>query len=69
MKASIDFQNAPLDEPVYHFLDRKRAEGKLLYVYMTSGANKFLRIYHYHGKARDYLATQDAVGAALAVYP
>ena len=47
-------QNAPQDEPVYHFLDRKRAEGKPYYVYMTAGANKFLRIYF--GKVRDYLA-------------
>lgn len=36
----------PLDEPVYQFLDKKRAEGKPYYVYMTAGANKFLRIYY-----------------------
>jgi len=36
-------------------LDRKRAEGKPYYVYMTAGANKFLR--RYYGKVRDYLAT------------
>jgi len=47
-------QNAPPDEAVYQFLDRKRAEGKSYYVYMTAGANKFLRIYF--GKVRDYLA-------------
>ena len=45
---------APSDEPVYHFLDRKRSEGKPFYVYMTAGANKFLRIYY--GKVRDHLA-------------
>ena len=36
----------PQDEPVYQFLDKKRAEGKPYYVYMTAGANKFLRIYY-----------------------
>ncbi|MCL2342470.1 MAG: IS110 family transposase [Firmicutes bacterium] len=50
-------QNAPPDEPVFQFLDRKRAEGKPYYVYMTAGANKFLRIYF--GKVRDHLAALD----------
>ncbi len=36
----------PADEAVYQFLDKKRAEGKPYYVYMTAGANKFLRIYY-----------------------
>jgi len=48
---------APSDVPVYQFLDRKRAEGKPYYVYMTAGANKFLRIYY--GKVRDHLAALD----------
>ena len=48
---------SPADEPVYQFLNRKRAEGKPFYVYMTAGANKFLR--RYYAKARDYLATLD----------
>lgn len=39
-------RKAPVDEPVFQFLDRKRAEGKPYYVYMTAGANKFLRIYY-----------------------
>jgi len=55
---TILLQNAPPDEPVYKFLDRKRAEGKPYYVYMTAGANKFLRIYY--GKVRDHLAALDA---------
>jgi len=38
--------NSPVDEPVYQFLDKKRAEGKNYYVYMTAAANKFLRIYY-----------------------
>ena len=50
---------APSDVPVYQFLDRKRAEGKPYYVYMTAGATKFLRIYY--GKVRDHLAVLDAV--------
>ncbi|MDE7244212.1 MAG: hypothetical protein K2O18_09590, partial [Oscillospiraceae bacterium] len=45
------------EEPIYQFLDRKRAEGKPYYVYMTAGANKFLR--RYYAKVRDYLATLD----------
>lgn len=46
-------QNRPIDEPVYQFLDRKRAEGKPYLVYMTAGANKFLRIYY--GKVKEHL--------------
>jgi len=37
---------SPKDEAVYHFIDRKRAEGKPYFVYMTAAANKFLRIYY-----------------------
>ena len=51
---SVYLQHAPADEPVFQFLDRKRAEGKPYYVYMTAGANKFLR--RYYAKVRDYLA-------------
>lgn len=50
-------QTAPADEPVFQFLDRKRAEGKPYYVYMTAGANKFLR--RYYAKVRHYLETLD----------
>lgn len=50
-------QKSPVDEPVYQFLDKKRAEGKPYYVYMTAGANKFLR--RYYGKVRDFLASLD----------
>jgi len=38
-------QNQPEDDPVYRFMAKKRDEGKPYYVYMTAGANKFLRIY------------------------
>ena len=37
---------SPADEPVYQFLDKKRAEGKPYFVYMTAASNKFLRIYY-----------------------
>lgn len=46
----------PLDEPVYQFLDKKRSEGKMYYVYMTAAANKFLRIYY--ARVRDALTEQ-----------
>ena len=48
---SAYLQNAPLDEPVYKFMDRKRAEGKPYRVYMMASANKFLRIYYATVKA------------------
>ncbi len=46
-------QRSPADSPVYAFMDKKRAQGKPYLVYMTAGANKFLRIYY--GTVRDYL--------------
>ena len=42
----VIIQKQPTDEPVYQFLDRKRAEGKPYRVYMIAAANKFLRIYY-----------------------
>ena len=48
-------KRSPVDDPVYAFMDKKRAQGKPYYVYMTAGANKFLR--RYYAKVRDYLAT------------
>lgn len=45
-------RRAPSDNPVYAFMDKKRAQGKPYYVYMTAGANKFLRIYF--GTVREY---------------
>ncbi|EGA92653.1 hypothetical protein HMPREF9474_03542 [ [[Clostridium] symbiosum WAL-14163] len=46
----------PADDRVYQFLDRKRSEGKPYLVYMTAGANKFLRIYY--GKVKACIAAQ-----------
>ena len=45
----------PPDDPVYQFLDKKRSQGKPYYVYMTAGANKFLRIYY--GRVKEYLSS------------
>ena len=39
-------KKSPPDEPVFQFLDKKRAEGKPYMVYMMAAANKFLRIYY-----------------------
>lgn len=50
-------QNAPEDEPVYQFIDKKRSEGKPYFVYMTAAANKFLR--RYYAKANEYLASSE----------
>lgn len=52
---TVLLQNAPPDDHVFRFLDKKRAEGKPYYVYMTAGANKFLRIYY--GRVKEYLAS------------
>lgn len=48
---SVYLQNAPVDEPVYQFMNKKRAEGKPYRVYMMASANKFLRIYFASVKA------------------
>lgn len=44
-------KRSPVDEPVYQFIDKKRAEGKPYFVYMTAAQNKFLRIYYARVKA------------------
>lgn len=46
-------QTKPANDPVYLFMDKKRREGKPYLVYMTAGANKFLRIYY--GKVKEHL--------------
>ena len=37
------------------FIDKKRAQGKPYYVYMTAGTNKFLHIYY--GRVKEYLTS------------
>jgi len=54
--ANAYVKNSPADEPVYQFLDRKRAEGKPYFVYMTAAANKFLRIYY--ARVKEFLNEQ-----------
>ena len=48
-------KRSPADDPVYAFMDKKRKQGKPYYVYMTAGANKFLRIYY--GRVKEYLSS------------
>lgn len=54
-------KRSPVNDPVYAFMDRKRAQGKPYYVYMTAGANKFLRIYY--GRVKEYLAAPEGPSA------
>ena len=49
-------QRSPSNNPVFSFMDKKRSQGKPYYVYMTAGANKFLRIYY--GIVRDFLKSK-----------
>ncbi|MFV0414380.1 MAG: IS110 family transposase [Oscillospiraceae bacterium] len=51
-------KKSPSNEPVYQFLDKKRAEGKPYYVYMTAAANKFLRIYY--ARVKEYLTLAES---------
>lgn len=55
---SVYLQKSPSDEPVYQFMNRKRAEGKPYRVYMMASANKFLRIYY--ASVKHYLDTLEA---------
>lgn len=45
------------DGLVSQFLFKKKAENKPYLVYMTAGANKFLRVYY--GKVKECLRNQD----------
>ena len=53
----VYLENSPADEPVYQFIDKKRAEGKPYKVYMIAAANKFLRIYF--ARVKEALALRD----------
>ena len=50
-------KRSPAGDAVYDFMDKKRSQGKPYYVYMTAGANKFLRIYY--GRVKEYLESLD----------
>ena len=49
----VILQQAPVDNAVFQFMDKKRFEGKHFYVYMTAASNKFLRIYY--ARVTEYL--------------
>ena len=51
-------QRSPVGDAVYDFMDKKRSQGKPYYVYMTAGANKFLRIYY--GRVNEYLESLES---------
>lgn len=55
---SVVLQHGSVDNAVYLFMDKKRAEGKHFYVYMVAGAAKFLRIYY--ARVQEYLAASEA---------
>ena len=48
---SVILQRAPMNEPIYQFMNKKRSEGKPYRVYMMASANKFLRIYYAFGES------------------
>lgn len=54
---NVYLQTAPLDQPVYLFMDKKRSEKKPFRVYMMASANKFLRIYY--ATVKKYLDSLD----------
>lgn len=56
---TVYLRRSPANEAVYQFLDKKRSEGKPYYVYMTAGANKFLRIYY--ARVKECMAKLDAL--------
>lgn len=58
MVASTILQHSDPANPIFQFMDKKRAEGKHFYVYMVAGAAKFLRIYYARVKA--HLTALDA---------
>lgn len=43
------------DDAIYLFMDKIRSEDKPYYIYITAGANKFLRIYY--GRVKEYLSS------------
>lgn len=55
---SAILRRSPADEPVYRFIDKKRAEGEPYRVYMMASANKVLRIYY--ATVKQYLENLEA---------
>lgn len=59
---SMIFVQGNLENPVYCFMDKKRAEGKHFYVYTVAGAAKFLRIYY--ARVNEYLLSMEPQAAS-----
>ena len=55
---SVILQHADPENPIYQFMNKKRAEGKHFYVYTVAGGAKFLRIYY--ARVKEYLNAEDA---------
>ncbi len=64
MVASTILQHSDPANPIFQFMDKKRAEGKHFYVYMVAGTAKFLRIYYARVKA--HLLALDAEASTAA---
>ena len=64
MVVSTILQHYDPANPIFQFIDKKRAEGKHFYVYMVAGAAKFLRIYYARVKAHLMALEADANTAA-----
>ncbi len=62
--ASTILQHSDPANPVFQFMDKKRAEGKHFYIYAVAGAAKFLRIYYARVKA--HLETLDTAPTSAA---
>ena len=56
---SMILVNEKMDNSVFCFMDKKRAEGKHFYVYTVAGAAKFLMIYY--AKVKEYLNKQNCL--------
>ena len=64
MVVSTILQHSDPANPIFQFMDKKRAEGKHFYVYTVAGAAKFLRIYYARVKA--HLMALDAEASTAA---
>ena len=62
--ASTILQHSDPTNPVFQFMDKKRAEGKHFYVYTVAGAAKFLRIYY--ARVKSHLEALDTAPTSAA---
>jgi transposase len=47
------------NDKVYHFVDKKRSEGKHYLVYTVAGYNKFLKVYY--GKVKEHISKRETI--------